>query len=151
MVNFNPAKLQTTFVSPATRTHPIIGRKYTLTHSDESGNLFLSVGTQFDYSSINVKNRDEVFAEWIHERGKIYFVGKVYVTGGEFTDEIAKRRFMIFQKEMPLALTAIFYGDRFLLSNYPYLLYAPIYIQFQSSLPQYHRTIYFGNPRAYLV
>ncbi|MBY0120477.1 staygreen family protein [Bacillus sp. S/N-304-OC-R1] len=150
MSHFDPSKLQTKFISPASALKPILGRKYTLTHSDESGELYLSIGTQYDNNSINLKKRDEVIAEWTLVEGRITLIGTVYVTGGEFDEEIANRRFVIFQKELPLALKAIFFGDRLLFSYYPYLLHAPIYIQFQSVLPRYHQMINYGTPTQYL-
>ena len=38
-------------------------RKYTLTHSDETADLFLTIGKKYDYEKTN-ETRDEVLAEW---------------------------------------------------------------------------------------
>jgi hypothetical protein len=61
---FDPEKLYVEFRSGATRTEPILGRKYTLTHSDISAELFLTVGLDFAYDKITSK-RDELLAEWL--------------------------------------------------------------------------------------
>jgi hypothetical protein len=57
---------------------------------------------------------------------------------------------MIFKKEMDLALTGIIYGDRSFYTYYPWLLDAPIYIQFVSVYPEYSELAYYGTPRKYL-
>ena len=46
-----------------TATEPIIGRKYTLTHSDITADLFLTIGLEYAYDEIS-EMRDEVLAEW---------------------------------------------------------------------------------------
>ncbi|WP_066371996.1 staygreen family protein [Neobacillus fumarioli] len=150
MTKFNASKLCTQFLPSTTECMPVKGRKYTLTHSDATGELFLSIGTQYNLSAINFKIRDEVLAEWIEHNGQLIFKGKVYVSGGEFDEHSSKQRFMIFQREMKLALTAIFYGDRKFFSCFPQLLNSSIFIQFESIYPQYNQVLYFGSPRQYL-
>ncbi|MED4462244.1 staygreen family protein [Metabacillus fastidiosus] len=151
MSQFNPSKLHVNYMPPTTSYEPVAGRKYTLTHSDKTGDLFLNIGSKYDLNTINKKNRDEVLANWMFRQGQYLLMGKVYVTGGEFNEQLSKIRFTIFQKELPLALTAIIYGDRKFYSYHPYLLDAPIYIQFESSLPEFHRLMYCGTPRWYLL
>ena len=150
MSEFNPVKLHVSYLPCATEYKIVTGRKYTLTHSDSTGDLFLSVGFVYNSSAINMKNRDEVLAEWIPYMGQYVLNGKVYITGGEYNEQSAKERFKIFKRELPLALTAIIYGERNFYQVNPYLLHAPIYIQFESILPGFHQMIYFGTPRQYL-
>jgi hypothetical protein len=133
-----------------TECWPVNGRKYTLTHSDATGELFLSIGNHFNLSAINLKIRDEVLAEWTSVNGQFIFKGKVYVSGGEFDEHSSKKRSMIFKREAKLALTAIFYGDRKFFSNYPRLLDSSILIHFESIFPQYNQVLYYGVPRQYL-
>ena len=64
MKKLDPEKLSVTFVPPITKTDPIRFRKYTLTHSDTTGNLFLTIGPYFDFDKINPITRDEVLAQW---------------------------------------------------------------------------------------
>jgi hypothetical protein len=148
---FIPSKLTVVFHAPATKFRPIEGRKYTLTHSDSTGQLFLSIGKEYTYGNLNPQVRDEVVAEWVPKMGEYVLWGRVYVSGGEFDEKYAKVRFLIFQKEMELALKAIIYGDQTFYTCFPWLLDSPIYIQFDSIYPQYNKIIYMGTPRQYLV
>lgn len=147
---FHPSKLTATFHAPATLFRPVEGRKYTLTHSDSTGELFLSIGTAFDYQNINQKFRDEVFAEWKAQMGEFALCGRVYVSGGEYDEKYSKVRYLIFIKELDLALRAIMYADTAFFSSFPWLLDAPIYIKFESVHPEFNRVLYFGSPRHYL-
>lgn len=148
---FNPSKLTVTYLAPSTPFRPLEGRKYTLTHSDVTGELFLMIGCQFDYSMVNYKMRDEVLAEWISHLGEFQLRGKVYVSGGEFDEKYATVRYMIFKRELSLAISGIVYGDQTLYSCYPWLLDAPIYIEFESNFPQFQQILYYGTPRQYLT
>ncbi|MGM7702093.1 staygreen family protein [Pseudalkalibacillus sp. Hm43] len=151
MSTFDPNKVSTKFLPPANPNYPVVGRKYTLTHSDITGELFLSVGCRIDLESIDQQMRDEVIAEWRRDRyGRYHLFGEVYVDGGEFSKEVTERRFNIFRKEMGTALKGMLYGDQPFLSNHPYLLDAPIYIQFNSTYPEYNQTFYFGTLRDYV-
>jgi len=148
---FDPSKLSVKFLAPATPFRPIDGRKYTLTHSDQTGELFLSIGNEYDYPSINMHFRDEVIAEWQPHMGEFTLCGKVYVDGGEFDENYSSIRYKIFKKELKLALSAIIYGDQILFSYFPWLLDAPIYIQFESTYAAYSQVLYYGTPRHYLT
>lgn len=94
--------------------------------------------------------RDEVLAQWATKNGEYLFYGKVYVSNGEFDINMARIRYMIFKKELELALTAIMYGDRGFFCHYPWLIDAPIYIQFNSIYPEFNTVEYYGTPRRYL-
>jgi len=43
MSEFNPEKLTVEYRDIVTATKPIIPRRYTLTHSDDTGELFLTI------------------------------------------------------------------------------------------------------------
>ncbi|WP_075980614.1 staygreen family protein [Bacillus massilinigeriensis] len=150
MNKINLEKLSVTYLPPATEFNPVDGRKYTLTHSDTTGELYLSIGNGYAFSSINPNTKDEVLAEWVTHMGQYMLNGKVYISGGEYGEEHAKARFIIFKNELELAITAIVYGDRSLYLNYPWLLDSPIYIKFESIFPQFNQVLYFGTPRQYL-
>ncbi|WP_442600253.1 staygreen family protein [Neobacillus sp. D3-1R] len=148
---FIPSKLSVSYLPPATPFRPLDNRKYTLTHSDTTGELFLTIGCQYDKNKINMKLRDEVLAEWLPQTGEFQLWGNVYISGGEFDESYAKVRFMIFQKELELAIKAIVYGDQSFYSCYPWLLDSPIYIRFDSVYPQFQQVLYYGTPRQYLT
>ncbi|MFB6467776.1 staygreen family protein [Cytobacillus sp. Hz8] len=144
-------KLSVTYLPPATASRPVDGRKYTLTHSDSTGELYLSIGNSYAISSINKSFRDEVKAEWVTHLGQYILNGTVYVSGGEFDEEHAKQRFIIFQNELNQTLAAIVFGDRSFYLNYPWFLDSPIFIHFESNFPQYKQVHYYGTPRQYLT
>lgn len=150
MSKFKPEKLSVKYIPPATVFEPVDSRKYTLTHSDTTGELYLSIGNIYDYQAINYKMRDEVLADWITVNGEYLLYGKAYVSNGEFDKNMSRIRYMIFKKEMDLALTGIIYGDRSFYTYYPWLLDAPIYVQFVSVYPEYSELAYYGTPRKYL-
>jgi hypothetical protein len=151
MTEFNPEKLHVTFEPPTTSFSPIQGRKYTLTHSDETGELFLAVGKRYDLDAIDQKLRDEVLAEWKTRNGEYVLMGKVHISTGEFDEKLAKIRYMIFKKEMNLALTGMVYGDREFYVHNPWLLDSPILVHFESVYPEFNEVLYFGTPRYYLA
>jgi hypothetical protein len=148
---FNPSKLTVTVIPPVTTCRPIEGRRYTLTHSDQTGQLFLSIGPHYDATMVNSNIRDEVIAEWLPLNGEYHLYGRVYISRGEYDETYAKVRFMIFQKELSLAIKAMVYGDQSFYSYFPWLLDAPIYIQFDSIYPAYNQILYYGTPRQYLT
>ncbi|QCR31320.1 staygreen family protein [Lysinibacillus sp. SGAir0095] len=149
MADFSPQKLKVRFILPASPTEPLKGRKYTLTHSDDSGELFLDIGTDYNNEAINMKLRDEVIAEWQNE-WQYRLVGRVYIDGGEYTTEEAQKRYNLFVKHLSSALQGIVFGDRLFFSNYPLLLDAPIYILFESTYPQFRKLTSYGTPKQYL-
>ena len=147
MEKLNPEKLHVEFTTGVTSTDPIIGRKYTLTHSDLTAELFLTIGLEYDYDK-TTKMRDEVLAEWRMQNDEVILYGYVYVDGrfGPMTSAI---RDAIFRRELPLALEAIRYGDNEFFVAHPELDKAPIWIQFESSYPQYNKVEKWGTPKDY--
>lgn len=151
MPDFDPQKLFVNLIPPATSSQPLKGRKYTLTHSDITAELFLDIGYVYNYQSINPQMRDEVIAEWIRDsQGHFKLVGQAYIDGGEFSQKVADIRFKVFNKEMATALKGMIYGDRVFYEHYPFLLDSPIFIRYVSSYPQYRQIAYYGTPRHYL-
>jgi hypothetical protein len=148
---FNPQKLSVNLIAPATIAQPVEGRKYTLTHSDMTAQLFLDIGYVYNDQSINHKMHDEVLAEWKKDsHGRLRLEGIAYVDGGEFSQKVAGTRFRIFRKEMATALRGIVYGDLPLYVQYPFLLNAPILIHYLSIYPEFRQIAYYGTPRQHL-
>ncbi|MBM7691373.1 hypothetical protein JOC77_000778 [Peribacillus deserti] len=150
MPNFHSKNLITTYMPMTTVFMPADGRKYTLTHSERTGDLFLSIGSEYNAKAVNQSLRDEVLAEWIPQMGQYVLAGKVYVGGNEYSENAAKIRFSIFEREMDQALEAIIYGDQAFFEYFPWLLDCPIYIHFESVYPSCNKMLYFGTPRQFL-
>jgi hypothetical protein len=145
----NPDKLYVEFRPGVTMTEPIIGRKYTLTHSDITADLFLTIGLQFAYDKVNAM-RDEVLAEWRTNNEFPFLYGYVYIDG-KYGPAFSIVRNAIFRRELPLALEAIRYGDRRLFIAHPDLDNAPIWIHFDSENQEYNRLEYWGTPNDYKI
>jgi hypothetical protein len=47
LAHFIPEKLTVAFIDDVTGTEPVIPRRYTLTHSDVTGELYLAIGKQY--------------------------------------------------------------------------------------------------------
>ena len=144
MTNFVPEKLSVEYVEGVTATEPVIPRYYTLTHSDLTGQLFLAIGKQYAWGKINPM-RDEVLGEWKTNGVSLYYCVYLYIDQGEPNQNVSAKRTEIFKRELPLALTAIRYGDRFLFNAYPNLDHAPILVNFISAYPQFAGQENWGN------
>jgi hypothetical protein len=143
----NPKMLHVNFGVGTDETKPIIPRKYTLTHSDESGELFLTIAARYDYGKIT-DMRDEVLAEWTMVNNEYALLVNVMVDK-ENNPVMSAVRNSIFTKELPLALQAIRYGDREFFVRNSYLDKAPIYVKFNSVYPLFNRLELWGTPSDY--
>ena len=141
MQRLNPKKLHVTYLAGATPDELIVPRRYTLTHSDITGNLFLSIGSEYDTKQTSKLYtrlmRDEVLAELSNNEGKLEFRVYCHVSGGVIVGS-AGWRYNIFRSELPLVLEAIRYGDRALFEKNPELDHIPIYIHFNSNKRLYN-------------
>jgi len=141
MGRLNPEKLHVMYLFGATPEELTLPRRYTLTHSDFTGELFLSVGNQYNTKQITGLYtrlmRDEVLAELSDEGDSLVFRVYCHVSGG-FVLGTAKWRYNIFQSELPLALEAIRYGDKTLFEKNPELDHIPVYIHFHSDKRLYN-------------
>lgn len=147
--SFDPEKLSVTYQGGVTAAAPVLPRRYTLTHSDGTGELFLTIGTDYAWDKINTMLRDEVLGEWNPSGNALLYYVCLYIDRGEYDQAAAARRNAIFRRELPLALTAIRYGDRQLFDTYPYLDRASVIVHFTSAYPQYARQEIWGTFGAY--
>jgi hypothetical protein len=141
MGRLNPDKLHVSYLSGTAPDNMTVPRYYTLTHSDRTGELFLSIGSQYDTKKISKLYtrlmRDEVLAELVNSEGGFEFRVHCHVSGG-FVVGTAGWRYNIFRSELPLALEAIRYGDRTLFEENPELDHVSIYIHFHSGKKRYN-------------
>jgi hypothetical protein len=149
MSRLRPEKLHVRFVAGVTPEGLITPRRYTLTHSDTTGNLFLTIGPDYDRRQISGWYtrllRDEVLAEWREgEEGAALHV-HCHVSGGLIVGS-ADWRDAIFQRELPLVLEALRFGDRRLFETHPELDQAPIWVHFHAKQLRYNRVESWGVP-----
>ena len=136
LYKFNPNKLKVIYRQEINKKLLETPRKYTLTHSDKTANLFLTIGKTYDYKSINYNMRDEVFASW-EKDDKYYLKVKLEVDNGESLVKVILRN-KIFREELPLALKAIVYGDRLMIENNKFLYYSHVIVYFKSKIEKYN-------------
>ena len=148
-----PEKLEVIIKGDITETGPIIPRRYTLTHSDATGKLTLTIGSQHDPKQISGwytrLMRDEVLAEWIKRDSLCSLDVYCHVSGGLIFGGSSMRE-SIFLNEMPLVLEALRFGDRLLFDRHVELDDAVIRIHLQRSSKDY-RVVDMGSPRDYAL
>ncbi|MGH4119091.1 staygreen family protein [Clostridium sp.] len=147
MKKLNFENLYVNFGNGTGRTEPIIPRKYTLTHSDTTGELFLTIAEKYDYKKIS-DMRDEVLAEWVFINNEYALMVNLMVDKEKNLVMSAVRN-SIFVKELPLALQAIRYGDKEFFVENSTLDKAPIYVKFNSIYPLFNRQELWGTSSDY--
>ncbi|WP_041701757.1 staygreen family protein [Gottschalkia acidurici] len=147
MNRLDPSKLSVEFRNCITYTKPVLDRYYTLTHSDITGELFLTIDYYYAYDKIT-SMRDEVFGQWTKVNDR-YFLNIYLCIDGEGNIETIPIRDMIFRRELPLALEAIRYGDKEFFYKYPLLDSSNIIVYFISNIPYYNKIEHWGKPLDY--
>lgn len=113
MSRLNPQKLHVRFKGAKPDVF-VLPRRYTLTHSDSTGDLYLTISSDFNNKQVSGwctrSMRDEVLAEWKTSQDKLYLHVYCHVCGGFVFGTVSLRE-SIFRREMPLVLEAIRYGD----------------------------------------
>jgi hypothetical protein len=143
----NPEKLHVNYMPGVEPTDPISPRRYTLTHSDTTAELFLTIGPDYNASQISGWYtrfmRDEVLAEWKDTSEGPALHVYCHVSGGVVFGPALLRN-QIFRSELPRVLEALRYGDSSFFVAHPQLDNAPIVVHFESTLPWYNVTEQWG-------
>lgn len=142
MKELNPHKVFVQYRDVMKPYEPVMSRKYTITHSDTTAELFVFVAENYAEDQIT-RMRDEVRVAWKQNEKGIALIGSVIVDGEDVIGN-AYIRNNIFYKEMPTALQALRQADRFLFDKEPDLDNTPVFIHFISSNPAYDKTYSFG-------
>ncbi|XP_060173127.1 protein STAY-GREEN homolog, chloroplastic-like [Lycium barbarum] len=147
---FEASKLKVLFLGVDEKKHPgKLPRRYTLTHSDITCDLTLAVSQTINNSQLegwyNRLQRDEVVAEWKKVKGKMSLHVHCHISGGHFLlDFVARLRYYIFCKELPVVLKAFVHGDGNLLKNYPELQDALVWVYFHSNISEFNKVDCWG-------
>lgn len=147
MFKFNPDKLKVIYKQEIDKEIFEIPRKYTLTHSDKTANLFLTIGKTYDYKTIDYNIRDEVLASW-ERNDKYYLKVNLQLDNGKLNKNIILRN-KIFREELPLAINTIVYADNSMLENNKFLYYSHIIVYFKSKIEKYSSIEDWGVLRDY--
>ena len=153
MRRLHPDRLHTQLMSSARPPKPFVPRRYTLTHSDRTGELYLTIGTDYNQEQISGwytrRMRDEVLAEW-RVSGEAYELHvHCHVSGGLVLGG-ATWRDAIFRRELPLVLVALAYGDLELLDTHPGLRQAAILVHFHATRADLDRVENWGSVGEYV-
>lgn len=125
-----------------TKTSPLKNRTYTMTHSDETGDLFVVIGLNYAPDKTN-ELQDQVYLKWDKLDNKDLLHGEVLIKGNGIDDN-TEQRYEIFKREMPLALQAIYIADQPFFDANPGLSDTPVLIDFKSSDPKYDKLYSYG-------
>jgi hypothetical protein len=139
----NPQKVFVQYRDIMKPYEPVMERKYTITHSDITAELFVFVAENYAEDQIT-SMRDEVRIAWRQSKKGLALIGSVIVDG-EGVLGSAYIRNIIFYKEMPTALQALRQADRFLFDKEPNLDNTPVFIHFISNNPAYDKIYDFGT------
>jgi hypothetical protein len=152
MSRLRDEKLHVQFTEGIATDGPGTPRRYTLTHSDATGDLFLTVGANYDRKQISGWYtrllRDEVLAEWREDEDGPALHVYCHVSGGLVMGP-AGWRYGIFRHHMPQVLEAFRLGDQQLFEAHPALDSAPIWVHFQAVQRRYNRKESWGTPADY--
>jgi hypothetical protein len=131
---FDASKLHVTFAGSARPGGPLTPRRYTLTHSDRTGDLYLTIGSDYDRRALRALQvrlmRDEVLGEWVvADRGPRLELRMMAQGGIPLFGTGAVRR-GIFARYRPLVLAALRRGDGGLAAAHPEMDDAPVLAHF---------------------
>lgn len=150
MSDLKPDRLHVTFAPDVSLTLMEMPRRYTLTHSDLSGELFLTISQQFNRSQISGwytrLMRDEVLAEWksAPHQGSPFLIVHCHVSGGLALGS-ARWRYNIFNHHMNQVLQSFRYGDRLLIENEPALDKAAVIVQYKARQREFNKAVNWGS------
>jgi hypothetical protein len=141
MTHLNPDLLHVKFIDGVNETGPLKPRVYTLTHSDTTGELFLTIGKEINFPQISGiytrLMRDEVIAEWeLSEPATLHVF--CHVSGGLVFGTV-RMRYNIFKFHMPMVLEAFCYGDRALIKEHPKLKKGCVVVHFIAKQKRFDR------------
>ncbi|XP_047168200.1 protein STAY-GREEN, chloroplastic-like [Vigna umbellata] len=150
---FEASKLKVLFLGVDENKHPgNLPRTYTLNHSDITAKLTLAISQTINNSQLqgwyNRLQRDEVVAQWKKVKGRMSLHVHCHISGGHFLlDMLARLRYFIFCKELPVVLKAVVHGDGDLFNNYPELQEALVWVYFHSNIPEFNKVECWGPLR----
>jgi len=152
MQRLNPDKLSVKYSGNNNTGSVTFLRYYTLTHSDRTGNLFLTIGREYDTKQVSSLYtrlmRDEILAKLVREGDGAALHVYCHVSGGVVLGT-AGWRYRIFQTELPLVLEAIRYGDRAFFEMDSASEQTQVMVHFVSHKRKYNKTEHWGELNNY--
>jgi len=142
LAELDPSLLHVRYVDDELVRDFSLPRRYTLTHSDRTGDRFLTIGREHDREQISGRYtrfmRDEVLAEWKETDGGYELHVHMHVCGGLVFGN-ASMRYWIFQKCLRSVLQALRLGDEPMFHANPEMDRSPVRLHFNASRRKYDR------------
>ena len=136
------SRLHVTFEEGLEQAKLSLPRRYTLTHSDVTGELFLTISRDYNREQISGWYtrfmRDEVLAEW-HSQGDEFSLHLYCHVSGGLAFGFAGMRESIFRQHMPMVLQALREGDRAIFERNPGLLDAKVVVHFEARQKRFRK------------
>lgn len=150
MAHYKPEKLHVEF--SADLHDQSLPRCYTLTHSDRTGDLSLTIAPQYDQAQISGwytrLMRDEVLGEWNDESSPSLHI-HCHVSG-DLVFGPAKWRDAIFRQHLLMVLEAICNGDIDFFAQHVQFQEAPVRVHFHAKKNSLDRVEDWGCVKDYL-
>lgn len=144
---FNPLKSLLNYSSSNIMTKFCLPRKYTSTHSDETGEIFLAVDKKYYKPYLeneeSQKVESQVIGKWVKKKNKYKILLKVVVSSEKNPN--AKLRYDIYQRELPHVLKTIALAESCTMKHDDNIKKAKIYVKFDSIDPKYQKVQYWGR------
>ena len=136
MSSLDPSKLHVCYQNGYHSAEFRLPRRYTLTHSDATGDLFLTISSEYNRRQISGfytrLMRDEVLAEWEEDNEELCFHVYCHISGGLIVGS-AEWRDKIFRQHLRQVLEAFHEGEKQIFSLKPELNKSYIMIHFNST------------------
>lgn len=149
MPELNPQKVFVQYRDSINPYEPVVNRKYTITHSDVTAELFVFIADNYADDQVSSMH-DDVKIGWEQTERGLFLIGSVLIDGADVLGNPGVRN-RIFYTEMPTALKALRQADRFLFLKYPNIDSTPVFIHFISENPTYDKTYNFGSIGRYTL
>ncbi|WP_443093469.1 staygreen family protein [Geobacillus proteiniphilus] len=138
-------RLHTQFAAGTTHTFPLIGRMYTLTHSDATGDLYLTIGRAFATEQLNAM-RDEVLGEWKQAGAHPALFIYVFVGSKQMGNEENIRKKAGIRKGIALGARSHSLRRSALFPPFPFLRFQPYFCSFHFRIPGAEPNTSIRNP-----
>jgi hypothetical protein len=140
----NPLLLPIFYESKEIITNFSLPRKYTSTHDDETKQIFMGIGKNYNQILLSsdevVKVESQVVGKWIKKNGKYQIHLTVLVSTEQNPQPFFRNK--VFCEEMSPVLEGIAFAETALLNLHPKLGRTKIFIHFKSIDPKYDRVEY---------
>ena len=153
MSHLNPHKLHVEYMRNVLQDGPCTKRAYTLTHSDSTGELFLTIGSGYNWRQISGWYtrfmRDEVIAEWHFDVEPSLHV-HCHFSGGFVFGRPGWSK-SIFIQHTPMVLEAFRYGDQKFITAHPELDEALVWVHFHTRRARHNQVESWGRMEKYNI